>query len=160
MFKWSSSQLLPWLQAWLDQLQRLPRYRLRGLLLFGLLAGTVNALIFYFEPQSQVDRVYNLYVVTGFMLLLIVALVFKAVTLASHLFVLLCFLFLSLISLLNGGINSPNIGWMPLVPIIALMMFGWRWAIIWLWVISLGHLAQYLAVEHQMVTGEVLPTFF
>lgn len=160
MFKLSTSRLLPWIQGLLDQMQRLPRYRLRGLLLFGLFAGTVNALIFYFEPQSHVDRVYNLYVITGFALLLAVALVFKAVTLASHLFVLVCFLFLSLISLLNGGINSPNIGWMPLVPIIALMMFGWRMAVFWLVIISIGHVLQYLAVDGQWVSGEVTPELF
>lgn len=160
MLKEPVPQLQLWLQSMLDKMQRLPRYRLRGLLLFSLLVASVNALIFYFEPQSQVNPVYNLYVVTGFLLLLGVAMIFKAVAFASHMFVLICFLFLNWISWLNGGINSPNVGWMPLVAIIALMMFGWRWAVFWLVMVLIGQFVQYLAVDEGWISGVVLPSTF
>ena len=160
MFKESVPQLQLWLQSMLDKMQRLPRYRLRGLLLFSLLVAIINSLVFYFEPQSQVNPVYNLYVVLGFLLLLGLAMIFKAITFASHMFVLICFLFLNWIAWLNGGINSPNIGWMPLVAIIALMMFGWRWAIFWLVMVLVGQFVQFLAVDEGWISGTVTPSTF
>jgi len=160
MLKETVSQLQLWFQNTLDKMQRLPRYRVRGLLLFSLVVATLNALIFYFEPQSQVNPVHNLYMIAGFLLLLGMTLFFNAITLASHLFVVFCFLFLNWVSWLNGGINSPNMAWMPLIAIIALMMFGTRWAVFWLVMILAGQYGQYLAVDEGWIEGLVSPSNF
>ncbi len=160
MFKNSAQQLLIWFENLPDLMQRLPRYRLRGLLLFSLVVATLNALIFYFEPQSNVNPVYNLYVIAGFVLLLGLTLFFNALTLTSHLFVVFCFLFLNWISWLSGGINSPNMSWMPLIAIIALMMFGTRWAVFWLLMVLAAQFGQYLAVEQGWIEGLVSPSNF
>lgn len=160
MFKEFAPQMPPWLQNTLDNMQRLPQYRLRSLLLFSLLVAAFNSLFFYLEPQSQVSPVYNLYLIFGFLFLMGVAMIFKAITLASHLFVTTCFLFLNTIAWLNGGINSPHIAWMPLIAIIALMMFGWRWAVFWLVMILASQFLQFMAVDQGWINGVVLPSLF
>ena len=158
MFKEFAPQMPPWLQNTLDNMQRLPQYRLRVLLLFSSLVAIFNTLFFYLEPQSHVRPVDNFYLIFGFLFLMGVAMIFKATTLASHLFVTTCFLFLNTIAWLNGGINSPNIAWMPLIAIIALMMFGWRWAVFWLVMILISQFLQFMAVDQGWINGVVLPS--
>ena len=160
MFKETVPQLQLWFQSVLDQMQRLPRDRVRGLLLFSLFVAILNSLIFYFEPQSQVSPVDYLYLISGFLLLLGLTLFFNAITLASHLFVVFCFLFLNWIAWLNGGINSPNMAWMPLIAIIALMLFGTAWAVFWLFMVLAVQYVQYLAVDEGWISGLVSPSHF
>lgn len=160
MFTTSGSRLLLWLSSTLDDIQRLPLYRLAAFLLFGASLAGLNSLVALFEPVGDLNHLLNLVALAAFGLLWLIAKHLHAVKLATHLFVLVCFAFLNLTSLLSGGINSPDIAWLPLVAIIALMNFGWRWCVIWLVLILIALYVQYLAVDLSWVEGAVSPQSF
>ena len=147
-------------QLILDKTQHWPGVSRRAFLLFGLTVGMINALVFYFEPQTTSGKIYNLYEAMAFVVLLCMVFFFNAVTFASHAFLVIVFLFINLISAINGGVNSPNMGWMPLVPVLALMLFGPKQALGWLALVIVSHLLQTLAVSHAWVSGEVDPSLF
>ena len=147
-------------QLILDKTQHWPGVSGRAFLLFGLSVGMLNALVFYFEPQTTSGKIYNLYEAMAFAVLLGMVVFFNAVTFASHAFLVIVFLFINLISAINGGVNSPNMGWMPLVPVLALMLFGPKQALAWLALVIGSHLLQTLAVSQAWISGEVDPSLF
>ena len=142
-------------QLILEKTQHWPGVSRRAFLLFGLSVGMLNALVFYFEPQTTSGQIYNLYEAMAFAVLLGMVVVFNAVTFASHAFLVIVFLFINLISAINGGVNSPNMGWMPLIPILALMMFGPKEALVWLLAVLAAHLLQNVAVDQGWVNGVI-----
>lgn len=142
-------------QLILEKTQHWPGVSRRAFLLFGLSVGMLNALVFYFEPQTTSGKIYNLYEAMAFAVLLGMVVVFNAVTFASHAFLVIVFLFINLISAINGGVNSPNMGWMPLMPILALMMFGPKEALAWLLAVLTAHLLQTVAVNQGWVNGVI-----
>jgi signal transduction histidine kinase/ActR/RegA family two-component response regulator len=142
-------------QRILEKTQHWPGVSRRAFLLFGLSVGMLNALVFYFEPQTTSGKIFNLYEAMAFAVLLGMVVVFNAVTFASHAFLVIVFLFINLISAINGGVNSPNMGWMPLIPILALMMFGPKEALAWLLAVLTAHLLQTVAVNQGWVNGVI-----
>ena len=147
-------------QLILEKTQHWPGVSRRAFLLFGLSVGMLNTLVFYFEPQTTAGQDYNLYQAMAFAVLLGLVIFFNAVTFASHAFLVIVFLFINLISAINGGVNSPNMGWMALLPVLALMMFGPKHALAWLALVIGSHWLQTIAVSQAWVTGEVDASMF
>jgi len=67
---------------------------------------------------------------------------------------------LSLVVFNTGGVNSPNIAWMPVIPVAALMLLGVRWSIIWLLLIVLLNLFHFAAVAFNVSSSLVSPENF
>jgi len=144
----------------LQKTQHWPGVSRRAFLLFGLSVGMINALVFYIEPQTTAGQIYNLYEAIAFAVLMGAVFIFDAVTFASHAFLVIVFLFINLISAINGGVNSPNMAWMPFLPILALMMFGPNNALAWLLTVLMAHWLQTLAVTRGWVNGVVDAALF
>ncbi|MDP5117185.1 MAG: ATP-binding protein [Burkholderiaceae bacterium] len=84
----------------------------------------------------------------------------NAVNFSSHAMVLFSASMLSLVVFNTGGVNSPNIAWMPVIPVAALMLLGVRWSIIWLLLIVLLNLFHFAAVAFNVSSSLVSPENF
>jgi hypothetical protein len=85
---------------------------------------------------------------------------FDAVTFASHVLVVFSACLLGLVALQTGGVNSPNIAWMPVIPVAALMLTGVRWSLIWLFLIVSLNFVLFAAVSFNGVSAQVMPENF
>ena len=90
-----------------------------------------------------------------FLLLAGIAHLSNALDFSAHSFIVLSFSSLAVLISRTGGINSPAIVWMPTVAIAALLIINLRWSIVWLFIIFLHHVAQFLAVQHLWITADV-----
>ena len=90
-----------------------------------------------------------------FLLLAGIAQLSDALDFSAHSFIVLSFSSLAILISRTGGINSPAIVWMPTVAIAALLIINLRWSMVWLFIIFLHHVAQFLAVQHLWITADV-----
>ena len=90
-----------------------------------------------------------------FLLLAGIAQLSDALDFSAHSFIVLSFSSLAILISRTGGINSPAIVWMPTVAIAALLIINLRWSMVWLFIIFLHHIAQFLAVQHLWITADV-----
>ena len=146
-----------WLDAHAVRLQSWSGFSRRGLLLFACACGALNSLLVFLVPHADDALSFNVYGFFVFAALFSVVWLFDAVRLASHALVVFSAVLLALVVLYSGGVNSPNIAWMPVIPIAALMLIGVRWAIVWLVWIVLLNVFQFCAVELNWVSGLVVP---
>lgn len=134
-----------------------PDLNRRNLLLFALAIGCVNTLVYFWLPSPGFDHNLNLLAFFIFLVLISLVLLFDAVSLSAHALIFLCFAVLVPMVGQSGGINSPNIVWMPVLAIAALLLINLRWAVIWLVIILLHNLGQFLAVQAHWISGTVNP---
>ena len=90
-----------------------------------------------------------------FLLLAGIAHLSDALDFSAHSFIVLSFFSLAALISRTGGINSPGIVWMPMVAIAALLVINLRWSMVWLVIIFLHHIAQFLAVQNLWITADV-----
>lgn len=129
----------------------------RSLLLTALAIGCANTLLFYWLPWSGFDRNLNLLGFVVFLFLGCMVWFFNTLLFASHGLVALAFGILVPMVSQTGGINSPNLVWMPVLSMAALLLINVRWALIWLAIILLHNLVQFLAVQQGWISGVVNP---
>lgn len=129
----------------------------RSLLLSALGIGCANTLLFYFLPWSGFDRNLNLLGFVVFLLLAGAVWFFNALQFAAHGLIGLAFGILVPMVSQTGGINSPNIVWMPVLSMAALLLINVRWSLTWLGIILLHNMYQYVAVQEAWVSGVVNP---
>jgi signal transduction histidine kinase/CheY-like chemotaxis protein len=134
-----------------------PDLNRRNLLLFALVLGCVNTLVYFWLPSPGFDHNLNLLAFFIFLILISLVLLFDAVSLSAHALIFLCFAVLVPMVGQSGGINSPNIVWMPVLAIAALLLINLRWAVIWLVIILLHNFGQFLAVQTHWISGTVNP---
>lgn len=77
------------------------------------------------------------------------------VDLVAHSFVTLSFVSLAVLISGTGSIHSPLMVWMPTVAVAALLLINVRYAIAWLLLILLHHLAQFMAAKYLLIPAEV-----
>lgn len=150
--------------AWFDQqalrLQAWSGFNRRGLLMFACATGFCNSLLFYFLPQKQALLDFNLYGGLVFAMLFVLVWKWYAEAVVSHVLVAFSMVLLSGIALNTGGINSPNIAWMSVIPVAALMLLGERWAWSWLIVVLWANVFQWVAIHTRWVNAVVDPGTF
>ena len=129
----------------------------RNLLLFALVLGCINTMVYFWLPSPGFDHNLNFLAFVIFLILISLVLFFNAVSLSAHALIFLCFILLVAMVGQSGGINSPNIVWMPVLAIAALLLISFRWAAIWLAIILLHNLGQFLAVQFHWIGATVNP---
>jgi signal transduction histidine kinase/CheY-like chemotaxis protein len=134
-----------------------PDINRRNLLLFALALGCMNTLVYFWLPSPGFDHNLNFLAFVIFLILISLVLFFDAVSLSAHALISLCFILLLAMVGQSGGINSPNIVWMPVLAVAALLLINFRWAVIWLVIILLHNLGQFLAVHFHWISGAVNP---
>ena len=103
------------------------------------------------------DLHFNLGVTLVYGSLLLVVRWGGLLSLSTHALLVLEFAQLAILSAQSGGINSPYIACMPLLPITALLLLNMRWAVVWLSIISIQNYFQYLAIDQEWIDGVVDP---
>ena len=118
-------------------------------------AGSLNFLagcFFLVEPR---DITICLLGFVACLLLAGIAHFFGALELAAHSFIVLSFVSLAVLVSRSGGINSPGIVWMPTVPIVALLLINLRWSVVWLIILVLHNVGQFIAVQNLWISADV-----
>ena len=134
-----------------------PDINRRNLLLLALVLGCINTMVYFWLPSPGFDHKLNFLAFVIFSILISLVIFFNAVSLSAHALVFLSFILLVVMVGQSGGINSPNIVWMPVLAIAALLLINFRWAAIWLAIILLHNLGQFLAVQFHWIEGTVNP---
>ena len=158
------SKSLALTRHWLDlqaiRLQAWPGFSRRGLLLFACACGALNSALVFLVHHVDDSLVLNFYAFFIFSGLFLIVFFLNAVNFSSHVMVFFSASFLSLVVFNTGGVNSPNIAWMPVIPVAALMLLGVRWSIIWLLLIVLLNLFHFAAVAFNVSSSLVSPENF
>lgn len=149
-----------WLDLQAIRLQAWPGFSRRGLLLFACACGALNSALVFLVPHVDDTLVLNFYAFFIFSSLFLIVFFLKAVNFSSHVLVLFSASLLSLVVFNTGGVNSPNIAWMPVIPVAALMLLGVRWSLIWLLLIVLLNFFHFSAVAFNASRGLVAPENF
>ena len=129
----------------------------RALLLTALGIGCANTLLFYWLPWSGFDRNLNLLGFVVFLFLAGMVWFFNTLNFAAHGLIALAFGILVPMVSQTGGINSPNMVWMPVLSMAALLLINVRWSLIWLGIILVHNAYQFVAVQQGWISGVVNP---
>ena len=149
-----------WLDLQAIRLQAWPGFSRRGLLLFACACGALNSALVFLVPHVDDSLVLNFYAFFIFSGLFLVVFFLNAVNFSSHVMVVFSASLLSLVVFNTGGVNSPNIAWLPVIPVAALMLLGVRWSIIWLILIVLLNFLHFASVSLNVNSGLVTPENF
>ena len=125
------------------------------LLLCCLLGASGNSLLFYFVAHPDYDHTVNLYAVAIFFGLALAVPYYRAYTLLSNLGLITAISLMTYVTVHTGGINSPAMVWLTILAVPALLLLGRRWALLWVGVIVLVILAQFIAVMQGWISGDV-----
>ena len=129
----------------------------RTLVQAGLWFAIANAGIFTLLCAPGFDMHWIVGAMVGYGLLLMLVTWAGALRWSIHGLLLLQFAQIAALSAHSGGINSPFIACMPLLPITAMLLLNMRWALVWMLIISIHNYFQYLAVHRAWIDGAVNP---
>jgi len=160
IFSKSFAVVRHWLDLQAIRLQAWPGFSRRGLLLFACACGALNSALVFLVPHVDDSLVLNFYAFFIFSGLFLVVFFLNAVNFSSHVMVVFSASLLSLVVFNTGGVNSPNIAWLPVIPVAALMLLGVRWSIIWLILIVLLNFLHFASVSLNVNSGLVTPENF
>jgi hypothetical protein len=149
-----------WLNAQAIRLQAWTGFSRRGLLLFACACGAFNSALVLLVPHIDDTLNLNFYAFFIFFALFLIVFFFDAVNFSSHVLVVFSAGFLGFVVFNTGGVNSPNIARMPVIPVAALMLTGVRWSLIWLLLIVLLNFVHFAAVGLNATSGLVTPKNF
>lgn len=127
----------------------------RTLVLITLLAASANTLVVAVAMSDTLVR--HLAATALAIYLVLVAMVWGlgAVKFAAHSLITCSFFLFAVLISETGGINSPAVMWMPILSIAALLMTNIRWAAVWMVLIVLHHVAQFVAAQKHWIPGQV-----
>jgi len=125
------------------------------LLLCCSLGAAGNSLLFFFLDPKVYDRAANLVASCVFLALALAVPCHRMYLLITNLGLLTGVAQLSFITMSTGGINSPAMVWMAMLPVPALLLLGRRWALSWIVLIMLMILVQFVGVMQGWINGEV-----
>ena len=145
-----------WLDMQAIRLQAWHGFSRRGLLLFACACGALNSVLVFLVPHVDDTLVFNFYAFFIFSGIFLIVFFLDAVNFSAHVLVVFSASLLSLVVFKTGGINSPNIAWMPVIPVAALMLLGARWSIIWLLLIVLINVFHFYAIAYNGISGLVV----
>ncbi len=149
-----------WLDAQAIRLQAWSGFSRRGLLLFACTAGAANSMLVFLVPHTDDALNLNFYAFFIFSALFLVVYFFDAINFSSHVLVVFSAGLLCFVDLNTGGVNSPYIAWMPVIPVAALMLMGVRWSLFWLFLIVIFNLVLFASVALNAISGQVMPENF
>lgn len=149
-----------WLDAQAIRLQAWSGFSRRGLLLFACVCGAINSLLVFLVPHIDDTLSLNFYAFFIFSALFLLVFFLDAVTFASHVLVVFSACMLGFVAFKTGGVNSPNIAWMPVIPVAALMLTGVRWSLTWLFLIVSLNFVLFAAVALNSGSALVMPENF
>ena len=141
-----------WLPHTIDKVRAHPQI----LLLSCLVGAGANSLFFYFIYQPGYNHAVNLWGTLAFWGLAVLVPFQRHINLISHLALLTALLLMTYVTLNTGGINSPAMVWMTILAVPALLLLPKRSAFIWLMLILLVCVAQFVGVLMGWISGEVL----
>jgi len=125
-------------------------------LIFRVLAvSCLNILALYFFSNNGAYKLLFLLSFLGFLGLFAIVYFFDAINAVAHTFLAVSFALLSYGITQSGGVNSPFMAWMPLIPVFALMMLNFRWCYIWLAFTLVHHAGQFVAVQGRWINAEM-----
>ncbi len=140
----------------LNQTMVTPHAR-RNFLLFSCLLGAgANSLIFAFVEQPGYDHNMNLIATAVFWGLALWVPLKRGYELVCHLAMLTALTLLTYVTVNTGGINSPAMVWMTILPVPALMMLGSQAALFWMGTIIVIILVQFTGVIQGWIDGSVV----
>ncbi|NDF05913.1 MAG: hypothetical protein EB066_05670, partial [Betaproteobacteria bacterium] len=113
MFSKSFAVVRHWLDLQAIRLQEWPDFSRRGLLLFACACGALHSALVFLVSHVDDTLVLNFYAFFIFSGLFLIVFFLNAVNFSSHVMVLFSAFFLSLVVFNTGGVNSPNIAWLP-----------------------------------------------
>lgn len=128
------------------------------LLLFCLMGGGSNSLLFYFIEPPGYNPVANLLAAVVFFTLMLAVSQRWAYIFLSNLALFTAVALMTYITSQTGGINSPAMVWLTALAVPALLLLGRSWAIFWWSVIFLILILQFVAVENGWLDGLVNPS--
>ena len=126
------------LDAWLQD-TTVGQVKPHALLVICLVVLIANNITFYFYPFPPYDNKANLAAVVGLSLLLVLARTDRYFNLAVHSMLAVVVALLLYIVVRTGGINSPVIIWMTVVPLAGLLLLGRTAAMVWLSLVLLSY---------------------
>jgi len=125
------------------------------LLLCCFLGAMGNTLLFYFVPLPGYDHAANFVAIACFLVLALLVPIPGLYILLSNLGLFAVIALVAFTTIYTGGINSPVMVWMTIMPVAALVLLGRRWAMWWACIIMLTIFMQFLAVTQGWISGEV-----
>jgi signal transduction histidine kinase/ActR/RegA family two-component response regulator len=142
--------------TWLNQTIVSPHAR-RYFLLFSCLFGAgANSLFFTFVEQPGYDHNMNLIATALFWGLALMVPIKRAYEWVCHLAMLTALTLMTYVTVNTGGINSPAMVWMTILPVPALMLLGRQAAFFWMGTIIVVSLIQFTGVIQGWIDGTVL----
>ncbi len=125
------------------------------MLLCCFLGAMGNTLLFYFVPLPGYDHAANFVAIACFLVLALLVPIPGLYILLSNLGLFAVIALVAFTTTYTGGINSPVMVWMTIMPVAALVLLGRRWAKWWACIIMLTIFMQFLAVAQGWISGEV-----
>jgi signal transduction histidine kinase/CheY-like chemotaxis protein len=116
----------------------------RALLVICLVVVMANNITFYFYPYPPYDSNANLWALIGSAFLFILTRWDRWFSAIAHGMILLSLVLIAYVAVHTGGINSPVIVWMIVLPLAALLLLGRSASIAWLLVMLCGYVLLYL----------------
>jgi len=114
-----------------------------------------NTLLFYFVPLPGYDHAANFVAIACFFVLALLTPIPGLYISLSNLGLFVAIALVAFTTTYTGGINSPVMVWMTIMPVAALVLLGRRGALWWAWIIMLIIFMQFLAVTQGLISGEV-----
>jgi CheY-like chemotaxis protein len=108
----------------------------------------------YFLTRSS-DRLLFCLALLSFIALIATVYFYDAIERASQIFLAVFFALLAYSVANTGGINSPVLAWMALVPVSALMLLNNRWCYFWLGVTLIHHVAEFFAIQGHWISADM-----
>lgn len=130
------------LESWLRQATT-GEIKPRVLLNICVLVLIVNNVAFYLLPGAPYNTEANLWATAGLALSMLVARHDKGYGPAVHLMIASAWSLLAYIAIHTGGINSPDLIWMTVLPLPALLLLGRSAGFFWLIWVLCGYLVLY-----------------
>ena len=127
----------------------------RTLVLTALWFALINSGGYCLLPAPGMDMHWNFGATLGYALLLMMVRWGLVLKMGTHALLVMQFAQLASLSAYSGGINSPYIACLPLLPVSALLLLNIRWALVWLFIISAQNYLQYIAVNNTWIDGTV-----
>lgn len=142
--------------TWLNQTVVSQHARRYFLLFFCLFGAGANSLFFTFIEQPGYNHQMNLVATAMFWGLALLVPIKRAFNLICHLAMLTALSLLTYVTVNTGGINSPAMVWMTILPVPALMVLGRRASFFWMGVIVVISLLEFAGVTQGWISGTVL----
>ena len=142
-------------RKWLGHLTKQLQDSRQVLLLCFLFGAGANCFFFVFIEQPGYNHLANQLGAAAFWSLALLVPFQRGYTIICNLALVTGVVLMSYITACTGGINSPAMGWMTIMAVVALLLLGSYWARLWLSLILLISFVLFTGVVMGWISGEV-----